>query len=1281
MRPLIRIIVLAAALAVAGPASLPAVPVPTGRYPLFSSGWTAFAANRVEYGLDSGGEIGSERCCDYGRRGIWPAGSADQYIFASGLQFAGIIGAAPGNPWAGDTTMANFFDPSGLRQHGTSVTDIFNALVPTDVADWPAAGGIPAGSEIFPAARQGMRSVSPGDVWWVAWDGDPALNAARPHPLGIAVEYRALGWPAPRGLNDVMFVVATVYNVSASDAAVYASWPAATREMLAELGARFQQMNEEKFQVALPDGGYPIGPLFASFAADPDVTFAAGTNFASVNLPLAMGFAWHPDFPRATGWTFPPEIFGPPFFSGTGLVGTKWLRTPGARPAIQLFSNFTSGGIFPAPNTAARAFKYMAADVGADDGVSCNQGVTPPTDHVCFVHDASPVDIRYMQSAPADTLAPGEAFTIAFAYVHAAPVQIPGYQRGTRVYPGSPLRTANAAQLAQGVNTIDSIAGFLGYHDENGDGQVQPGELTAVRGSLIEKAQLAQAVFDNRFALPEPPAAPSFHLIPGNAEVTIIWTPSPTESTGDPFFAVAHATTTIPAGGGAGEPNPLYDPNYRQFDVEGYRIWRGRSDDPTTMTLLAQYDYQGTVFADYTASVVSADLGTQCAPELGLTDSCPGRFDLPAPGVALEKHVDRNLAWTFAQVAPGDRIVLPGGDLLLLAVDTTVTGGGSGLPQLTDTGVPFTHVDRGLRNGLEYWYAVTTFDVNSIASTGAGRTAMESPRQPQRVVPRGDASTGRRTIATEQGIFGRGGRLTDTERPTIDPITGIFSKRFPPADGVSLAVTGVVGQLLSGTTEVSITFDSSATVGFQPATSIDAVYHYTVRTPQGTSHLRIPVTQSATTGSTAASGRFTTTLGDPARLATLGIPPDGYRSVVDYSFSFPAAYYVTTRSRGCVNHAGGYYSFNPCAYNGPRWFMGEQETVANPNAANPDYFNTGQRRLSFNNVGGDLAGVRTIFEPRAYDDYSNTWRDVEAVLAPFAGAADYRLYWGTNGVVDSVIDLTHDVPVPFAEQLGASWGILNRSATQNGAAYFDQRDVLTVTDAGCLEPLRSLDPGGVACSGPAAKLARHAEPGPIAYTGEGATVADRNSPVAAGEGFVLYLKGHLFMVELENPVVPTAGRSWTMRDYVGAISGGRGRGGQGGDYTFSTQEQPRPLTAVGASVRVRYLVSEGSEVATSGDVARVHTVPDPYYGPTIDPGAAAVGVTFVNLPGQATVRIYSTSGVLLRVLRHDDPAGGGDEQWDLRNRNGRTVASGLYFYHVQAPGGAAAVGRMTIIRR
>src|SRR5919107_3547632 len=77
---------------------------------LFARPLGALVINRIYCGLSSGGEI----CVDSTNSstiggGFWPKGTADQYVFNSGLQIAGIIGPEVA-PWAGDTTGAFFFD-------------------------------------------------------------------------------------------------------------------------------------------------------------------------------------------------------------------------------------------------------------------------------------------------------------------------------------------------------------------------------------------------------------------------------------------------------------------------------------------------------------------------------------------------------------------------------------------------------------------------------------------------------------------------------------------------------------------------------------------------------------------------------------------------------------------------------------------------------------------------------------------------------------------------------------------------------------------------------------------------------------------------------------------------------------------------------------------------------------------------------------------------------------------------------------------------------------------
>ena len=70
---------------------------------------------------------------------------------------------------------------------------------------------------------------------------------------------------------------------------------------------------------------------------------------------------------------------------------------------------------------------------------------------------------------------------------------------------------------------------------------------------------------------------------------------------------------------------------------------------------------------------------------------------------------------------------------------------------------------------------------------------------------------------------------------------------------------------------------------------------------------------------------------------------------------------------------------------------------------------------------------------------------------------------------------------------------------------------------------------------------------------------------------------------------------------------------------------------------------------------------------------------FVNLPARATIRIYTVGGLLVDLINHNDPSGGGQATWDLRNRSDQFVASGVYFFHVSTPEGDEHVGKFTVV--
>ena len=131
-------------------------------------------------------------------------------------------------------------------------------------------------------------------------------------------------------------------------------------------------------------------------------------------------------------------------------------------------------------------------------------------------------------------------------------------------------------------------------------------------------------------------------------------------------------------------------------------------------------------------------------------------------------------------------------------------------------------------------------------------------------------------------------------------------------------------------------------------------------------------------------------------------------------------------------------------------------------------------------------------------------------------------------------------------------------------------------------------------------------------------------------------------------------------------------------YTFA----PVPASPAVPGLAVKFNVTAATAVAsaTKEGLAAVHTVPDPYYVTnSFETTTTDKIIRFVNLPARAIIRIYSSSGVLVRVLEHNSSTFGGALDWDVRNRNNQVVASGVYFYHIEAPSGERRVGRMTIV--
>ena len=344
---------------------------------------------------------------------------------------------------------------------------------------------------------------------------------------------------------------------------------------------------------------------------------------------------------------------------------------------------------------------------------------------------------------------------------------------------------------------------------------------------------------------------------------------------------------------------------------------------------------------------------------------------------------------------------------------------------------------------------------------------------------------------------------------------------------------------------------------------------------------------------------------------------------------------------------------------------------------------TGNALTDLSRNAGQISDV-DLFGIQSYLTIGSTspMRLVEDITSNVMRTADFKVYWGTNGAVDSVVDVTHKVRVPFAPNIRASWGILNDSSFTNtpAAGTTDQSNAkLTFSDIYCVGPSPQLIVStgtNSACNRTGARpvaenafLMNHAILSPVAF--RSGTNAATVTMTTNGNGFIFYLAGYFTLMRMA--ALPAAGTVWNYRTYTGYITG------RTGTYAFSEHVRQAPIP--GLRARITYSGSTlDASTTTAAALERVHTVPDPYYVTNpLEISSTTKVLQFVNLPAQAIIRIYSVSGVLVNIVSHNDNTGGGAAVWNMRNRNNQFVASGVYFYHVETPDGREKIGRFTVV--
>lgn len=124
-----------------------------------------------------------------------------------------------------------------------------------------------------------------------------------------------------------------------------------------------------------------------------------------------------------------------------------------------------------------------------------------------------------------------------------------------------------------------------------------------------------------------------------------------------------------------------------------------------------------------------------------------------------------------------------------------------------------------------------------------------------------------------------------------------------------------------------------------------------------------------------------------------------------------------------------------------------------------------------------------------------------------------------------------------------------------------------------------------------------------------------------------------------------------------------------------------PLTCPNLNGKYQNLIEQPVFVSgpATANVEGVYVVPNPYRGSERWDESGDSRVQFFNLPERVTVRVFTIAGDLVQELEHADPLSG-NLSWNLKNADGRDVASGIYLFHVVSEQGFEQKGHFVVIR-
>ncbi|MFQ6104215.1 MAG: hypothetical protein ACE5OP_07970, partial [Candidatus Glassbacteria bacterium] len=486
--------------------------------------------NAVKLAINNNGPIGIDNFLGNGA-GFWPGNTPNNYVFGTGIWIGGL--ADVDGDGAQDTIFLQGYNPidggTEFREGrydqdpNSELATVFNSSSDDeDYTEWSLENW----PDEFRILDEDPDSPTYGQmIPWVRSDEDlvciyNTFQGVPKYGVNVPVQVEQRSMAFTSGLSrQVIFFIFDIKNISDQ----VEGWEPFTLED-AWMGYSSDMDIGETFR--------DDRTSFFTTMEDPET---------GETIPINMGFAWDNDFDEGSNWV-----------GKVGFVGIAYLQSPGND--FDGIDNDGDGMIDESPFNGIDDDGDGVVDDQPDEVdqlglVNYSFDCNPSTCESRPDPESDPEGFRIMKCDPPDECLETTEDTDIRFIITSGPFKI---------RPGEPHRIVLAFVFAAPVGDPSSI-------EVVGD-PPRPRPEDEVFGEFLAVKSTVQGIYDLDFLQASPPPRPSMTLIPGDRQVTILWDDSPVfakDKTYDEFVKL--------------------DPDYRQYDFEGFRLWRSRTGNFSTL--------------------------------------------------------------------------------------------------------------------------------------------------------------------------------------------------------------------------------------------------------------------------------------------------------------------------------------------------------------------------------------------------------------------------------------------------------------------------------------------------------------------------------------------------------------------------------------------------------------------------------------------------------------------------------------------------------------------------